>query len=120
MINIGTIFKCADNSGLKRVKNINLLNNKKKIQINTISIAVVEKGKRLKTRIKESDIIKTLIVKTKHYHHYLYKGSKFHNNSVALLHDNKLACTKLKGLLPSILKHKTYKTKINLKKATFI
>lgn len=120
MVNIGTKFTSADNSGIKKVKTINLLNRAKHLNINTLTVAVVEKGKRIKTRIKKSDIIKTIILKTKTYNYKNHKGFKFNRNAVALMGENKLMCSKLKGILPSTIKHHTYKSKINLKNTTFI
>ncbi|UVC53074.1 ribosomal protein L14 (apicoplast) [Theileria orientalis] len=120
IVNINTIFNLVDNSGIKKLKNINILNKDKKIKINNISVSVVKKGSNIKTRIKKSDIVNALIVSTKCYNFYKNKNTIFSDNSTVLFKQDKICFTKIKGLISSVVRNKFYKSKINVKKAKFI
>lgn len=67
MVFLNTVLNVTDNSGASKIRCIGILGNKKKAKVGDIIIGVVIKSqKTLVLRVKKSDIVKALIVRTKH------------------------------------------------------
>ena len=110
MININSIFIIKDNSGIKSIKCIGILNKKeKKLKLGDIIIGSVLKSNSLE--YPKSTIIKALVVKTKKT--FIRKDGttiRFNTNS-AIVVDNELnmKSTKIFGAIPYEIKNKRKK-----------
>nr|QEM01570.1 50S ribosomal protein L14 [Nephromyces sp. ex Molgula occidentalis] len=110
MIQIGSTFNVVDNTGVKTILCINILNSKsKKIKIENIIIGVVKSCKKSKF-FKKSMIVKALVVRSKQSLNLKTGFSyKFDDNAVILIDNNKNPLgTRVFGPIPKIFKEKNY------------
>lgn len=110
MINIGTTFFIKDNSGIKLIKCIGILNKKeKKLKLGDIIIGSILKSTSLE--YPKSMIIKALVVKTKKK--FIRKDGStisFNTNSAILINDELvMKSTKVFGAIPYEIKNKCKK-----------
>ncbi|BAF35178.1 ribosomal protein L14 [Candidatus Carsonella ruddii PV] len=117
MIQEQTYLKVADNSGGKIVKCIKVLNgtNKKYANIGEI-IKVVVKTANFKSKIKKSQVLKAMIIRSKTGIKRL-DGTiiKFNDNSVILLNNNEqIISTRVFGIILRELKNEKFAKLISL------
>nr|AAK17090.1 ribosomal protein L14 [Candidatus Carsonella ruddii] len=117
MIQEQTYLKVADNSGGKVVKCIKVLNgtNKKYANIGEI-IKVVVKTANFKSKIKKSQVLKAMIIRSKTGIKRL-DGTiiKFNDNSVILLNNNEqIISTRVFGIILRELKNEKFAKLISL------
>nr|BBD21431.1 ribosomal protein L14 [Babesia rodhaini] len=135
MIIIGSIFKTSDNSGVRKILSIGVLNkNCIRLDIGDYIIGSVKKGKITKRRNNffgynnrnftlKSSILKFFIVKSKKFILVNTNNSiNFCCNSVITLGKdiNLIEGKKVTGIMSFIVKKIFYKSKVNLKNAKFI
>nr|QEM01831.1 50S ribosomal protein L14 [Nephromyces sp. ex Molgula occidentalis] len=116
MVQIGTIFNIIDNTGVKKILCIGILNSKSKvIKIGDIIIGVVKQANKSKY-FKKSAIIKALIIRLKIPLNLKTGFSyKFNDNSAILIdkHKNPIG-TRIFGPIPKYFKDKNYLKLITL------
>nr|QEM01629.1 50S ribosomal protein L14 [Nephromyces sp. ex Molgula occidentalis] len=110
MIQLGSIFNVIDNTGVKKILCINILNSKStKIKLEDIIIGVIKDTKNNKN-FKKSMIVRGLVVRIKLYYNIKTgKSYLFKNNAVILIDNN---CNplgnRILGVIPKIFKEKYY------------
>jgi len=121
MIQVGTYLKVVDNSGARLVYCIRVHSGFKRRYAylgDTILVVVdrLRKRRRSFSRVKKGEVIKALIVRTKHVKKYFFNDSiQFLENSVILLNrKNKVVGTRIFGLLPKMLRYTRYMRSIAL------
>nr|QEM01801.1 50S ribosomal protein L14 [Nephromyces sp. ex Molgula occidentalis] len=110
MIQKGSTFNIIDNTGVKTILCIDILNSKiNKIKIEDIIIGVIKNWKKNKL-FKKSMIIKALVIRCKRSNIYKTGISyKFKDNAAILIDNNKNPIgTRIFGPIPKIFKEKNY------------
>jgi large subunit ribosomal protein L14 len=112
MIQNGTYLNVIDNSGAKVVYCIQVKGGYKKRYANigdiiTVSIKALRSKRRSTSKVKKGEVLKALVVRTKSgLTDYSNKSTKFFENSVILLNNNKRPIgTRIFGVLPKLFRY---------------
>lgn len=123
MIQVGSFLNVADNSGAKKVLCIKQLSGSKKRygyvgDIILVSIKSIRSKRRAFSKVKKGEILKAIIIRTKHKLYDKFKNNIFYfQNSVVLMtRQNKAVGTRVFGSLPRMFRFTKYNKLISLSK----